>query len=105
MLEIADVAVADAARERDSAHHPIAFQRAADPRSAVQRSEVPCSEISGRLEVVRRRFGYQVYRPADGIAAIQGALRAAKYLNAIEIEKLHERHCRAREVDAIEIQR
>ena len=32
MLEVADVAVADAARERDRPHHSVAFERPADPR-------------------------------------------------------------------------
>ena len=44
MLEVADVAVPDAARERDRPHHPVAFERPADPRVGAKLSEVPGGE-------------------------------------------------------------
>ena len=105
MVEVADVAVADAPRERDSPHHPVAFERAADPRVGAKRAEVPGGELGGRLEVVGGRPGDQVDRAADRVASIQGALRSAQHLDAIQIEKLHERHRRSREVDAVEVHR
>ena len=105
MLEVADVAVADAPRERDRPHHPVAFERPADPRVGAKLAEVPGGEIGGRLEVVRRRPGDQVHRPTDRVASIQGALRSAKHFDAIQIEKLHERHRRSSEVDAVEVHR
>ena len=105
MLEVADVAVADATRERDRPHHPVAFERPADPRVGAKLAEVPGGELGGRLEVVRGRPGDQVHRPADGVASIQGALRSAKHFDAIQIEKLHELHRRSSEVDAVEVHR
>ena len=105
MFEVADVAVADAARERDRSHHLVTFERATDPRVGAKLAEVPGGEIGGRLEVVRGRLGDQVHRSTDRIASIQRALRPAKDFDAIEIEKLHERHRRSREVDAVEVHR
>ena len=50
MLEVADVTLADAARERDRARHAVAFERPAGPRGGAKRVEVPGGEIGGRLE-------------------------------------------------------
>ena len=105
MLEVVDVAVPDAARERDRPHQSVALERPADPRVRTKLSEVPGCEIGGRLEVVRWRPGDQVDRPADGVASIQGALRSPKHFDAIQIEKLHELHRRSSEVDAVEVHR
>ncbi len=105
MLEVADVSVANATREGDSPHHPVAFERPADPRVGAKLAEVPGGEIGGRLQLIRGRPGDQVDRSADGVASIQGALRPAQHLDAIEIEKLHELHRRPSEVDAVEIHR
>ena len=105
MLEVADETVPDAARERDRPHHPVAFERPADPRVRAKLSEVSGGETGGRLEVVGGRPGYEVHRPADGVASIQRALRPSKHFDAIQIEKLRERHRRPSEVDAVEIHR
>ena len=105
MFEVADVAVADAPRERHSPHHLVAFERSADPRVGAKLAEAPGGKIGGRLEVVRRRLGDQVQRSTDGIPSIQGALRSAQHLDAIEIDQLHERHRRSGEVNAVEVHR
>ena len=105
MFEVADVAVADAPREREPSQNPVAFERTADPSVAAKLAEAPGCDARGRLEVVRGWLGYQVYRPTDRVASIQGALRSAKHLDAIQIEELHERHRRSSEVDAVEVHR
>ena len=105
MFEVADVAVADATRERDRPHHPVTFERATDPRVGAKLAEVPGGKIGGRLEVVRGRLGDQVQRSTDRVASVQGALRPAKHFDAIEIEKLHELHRRSSQVDAVEVHR
>src|SRR5688572_21810197 len=105
MFEVADVAVADAPRERDGPHHSVAFDRPADSRVGAKLAEVPGGEIAVRLEVIRWRLGYEVHRPADHVASVQRALGAAKHFDAIEIEQLHELHRGSSEVDAVEIHR
>ena len=105
MLEIADVAVADAARERERSHDSVSLERAADPRVAVKRAEVPRRELGGRLKFVCGRPGNQVHRPTDSVASIQRALRSAQHFDAVQIEKLHERHRRSCEVNAVEVHR
>jgi hypothetical protein len=54
MVEVADVAVLDAARERDRSHDSVADQRAADARASAKLLEIPGSEIGGGLQVVGR---------------------------------------------------
>ena len=105
MFEVADVAVADAPRERDRPHHPVALERPADPRVGAKLAEVPGGKSGGCLEVVRGRLGDQVQRSTDRIASIQRALRSAQHLDAIEIDQLHERHRRSGEIDAVEVYR
>ena len=105
MLEVVDVSVANATREGDSPHHPVALKRPADPRVGAKFAEVPTGEPGRRLQLIRGRPGDQVDRSADGVAPIQGALGTAQHLDAIEIEKLHELHRRPSEVDAVEIHR
>src|SRR5262245_3609902 len=103
MLEIADVAVADAAHERDTAHHPVAFERTARARLRAKRSETARYEPRRSLEVVRRQPRDQVHRAADGIASIQRALRSAKYFDSIDVDELDESHRWTSEVHAVEI--
>jgi hypothetical protein len=105
MLEVADEAVADAARERDRPHHSVAFQRSAHPRVCATLSEVSSCEMGRRLEVIGGRAGYEVHRAADGVPSIQRALRPSKHFDALEIEKPRERHRRPGEVHAVEIDR
>src|SRR6478672_4357592 len=105
MLEVAHIPVANAPGKGDGPHHPVALQRSADSRVGAELVEVPGGEPGGYLQVIRRRPGNQVDRAADGVATIQRALRAAQYLHAVEIEKLQELHCRASEVDAVEVHR
>ena len=102
MVEVAHVAVPDAARERDRSHHLVANERAADVRVSAKLGEVPGRELCGNLHVVGRRLGQHVDRAADRVASIQGALWTTQDLDAIEVEKLHELHRRAREVDTVE---
>ena len=105
MLEVADETVPDAARERDRPHHSVAFERPAHPRVRAKLSEVSGCEMGGRLEVIGGRAGYEVHRPADGVASIQRALRPSKHFDALQIEKPRERHRRPGEVHAVEIDR
>ena len=105
MVEVADVAVPQAPRECDLPHHSIAFERSANAGVGAPLAEVSGCDIGGRLEVVGWRPGYQVDRPADRVASIQGALRSAQHLDALQIEELDELHRRAREVDTVEVHR
>ena len=105
MLEVADETVPDATRERDRPHHSVAFERPAHPRVRAKLSEVSGGEMGGRLEVIGGRAGYEVHRPADGVASIQRALRPSKHFDALQIEKPRERHRRPSEVHAVEIDR
>ena len=105
MLEVADEAVADAARERDRSHHSVAFQRSAHARVCATLSEVSGCEMGGRLEVIGGRAGYEVHRAADGVPSIQRALRPSKHFDALQIEKPRERHRRPSKVHAVEIDR
>ena len=57
MIEVANVAVLDAARERDRSHHLVANERAADVRASAKLREVPGRDIRGHLHVVGRRLG------------------------------------------------
>ena len=45
------------------------------------------------------------FRSADGVPPIQRALRSTQHLNALDIEKLPERHRRSGEIDAVEVHR
>ena len=105
MFEVPDVAVPDAPRERDRPHDPVAFERAADPRVGAKRSEVSGGEPGGGLEDIGWRSRYQIDRPPDRIASVQGALRAPKHFDALQVEELRERHRRSSEVHAVEIHR
>ena len=105
MLEVADETVPDAARERDRPHHSVAFQRPAHSRVRAQLSEASGCEMGGRLEVIGGRAGYEVHRPADGVASVQRALRPSQHFDAIQIEKPRERHRGPSEVDTVEIDR
>ena len=105
MLEVADETVPDAARERDRPHHSVAFERPAHPRVRAKLSEVSGCEMGGRLEVIRGRAGYEVYRPANRVPSIQSALWSTEHFDALQIEKSLEHHRRPGEVDAVEIHR
>ena len=105
MLEVADETVLDATRDRERPHHSVAFERPADPRVRAKLSEGSGCELGGRLEVIRWRAGYEVYRSADRVPSIQGALRSTKHFDAIQIEKPHEHHRRPGEVYTVEIHR
>ena len=105
MLEVADETVLDATRDRERPHHSVAFERPAHSRVRAKLSEVSGCDMGGRLEVIGGRAGYEVYRPADRVPSIQGALRSTKHFDAIQIEKPREHHRRPGEVHTVEIHR
>src|SRR5580765_4066669 len=61
--------------------------------------------MCGRLEVIGGRARYEVYRSADDVPSVQGALRSTKHFDAIQIEKPRKYHRWPGEVHTVEIQR
>ena len=70
MVEVADETIPDASRERHGAHHPVAFQRSAEPGVDAKLSEVSSCETGGGLEIVGGRPGDEVHRATDHVASV-----------------------------------
>ena len=57
------------------------------------------------LEVglVRKRLGHVLHRAADGVAAVERALRTAQHFDALDVVDVEHRRLRAVEIDVVEI--
>src|SRR6476661_9383675 len=105
MIEIAHVAIARSSSECEASHHTVAFQGPTETAFRAPFGQITDGDARRGLEVVARRLRGQVHGAAQGVAAVQGSLRSAHYLDALDIEEVGEGHRWPGEVYAIEIHR
>src|SRR5262249_9847051 len=79
--------------------------RSGDARFNLRAVVVAVAKVELRFEHARRTFRDDVQRAADGVAAIQRALRPAHNLDAFGEDRLAARRDGARKVDAVDIVR
>ena len=103
VIDVADHAGLGVSLDHRTAHQPVANDGAAHPSGAAKRAEVPAGETNRGFALVRRRLGDQVDGTAEAVAAVERALRAAKDLDPLEVEKVGQHHRRPRQVDAVQI--
>ena len=73
----------------ESEQHAVADERAGDARGGIDRVSIPYGRIGVTGEVIGRAAGIDDHRTANGVAAVQGALRTLQHLDLVDIEQAH----------------
>ena len=104
-IEIGVLGIALAPRERD---RRLGQQRVADQRSADRASELHQVVVADRSLRPRRQLwlqgaGDELHRSADGVAAIECALRPAQHLDTVDVVDRQERPLGPAQIDVVDI--